>query len=1665
MEKGQRVASFEDEAGRLQSRRPRGRQRGRLHGKQGQGRRIYSEDGDFRRTAAASPQAAWNGLGRDIEGPWGQSRPHLRGSQVPIRMRSPGDGRSVSAWDKRPSGGGQGGRRRVGYQPRDRQEGRDGRGRARSFEEEERGPDGSRRSCRGQKVREQRQERKESKEEEKKGSQEERGVKQRKRQEKRNQSPSQRPEEVRGTFCGNRAGPESSYPKEGASESKKVCDQEGKDKELNKQFIREQLEHTHLRGWTNGRAVHGSVQGPGFERAISGGVDPGVHEKHERGPLDRGWRGVGGSSFEASGSSLLSQLPEQEGIGSYEQRAPELSFSLGCIAEGPGSFSGGHHHPAHEVGRADLARSPLVRGTADGGPGFGGIKHGGQSGSTASSKGKLPGLQDQVPCDTSPERRTLREGREGQRKRRQGQLEGRRRQGKEPRWQGFEQEGRQEVRLESKGQHYEHPREGDLEDSQWKESELQFSQDFNREGKVADQAFEDLGQTSYVTRHGPVTGDEFQVNPEGARLEATDSRLQGVFSLPAGSPRPSGEKEFDRFGLKGAGFRELGHLLLQKLLEVLPLRSKTMGKVRNLDGFPLPTSRDHMKSLFPDLEEGMVSWLLNLVISLNSVWGDAMFNECPASGAQKMLLTNLIGDVKRVCGLSERLEVFDWDSFFRHRSIDYKGDEVKIAKSFAWANIAPALPKEVGCVPLADVCTYGAKYYVENFDLYIKPKSEWEPITSPKVMVRDDDWADVCRGLLAGKVCRLLKKEEVFDTGNGPLLNGLFGVTKDEVVNGVEVYRLIMNLVPLNGICQPFGGDIATLPSWSMMGPLFLQPSEQLLVSSEDVRCFFYIMSVPEPWCKYLAFGKLVPREVLPPDLVGEEVYLAAQVLPMGFLNSVSLAQHVHRNLARARGDEECPNRRHQELRKDKPFTVSNPQWRVYLDNFDLLERVKDTQVVSLEGSCAPNILALRQEYERWGVPRNTKKTVLRSTRAEVQGAQVDGVLGVAYPREQKMLKYIAAALTLCHQKKVSQRQVQVVCGGLVYISMFRRPLLGCLNQVWQFIESFSTDDTYKPLPPDCCHEIYRFLGLIPLARMDFRLSMHPQVTCSDASSTGGGMCASVGLTRFGQMATKGKLRGEVAEKNLDHAVLSIGLFDGIGALRVALDLLEVEVLGHISVEKDATANRVLEAAFPGCVVVEDVRDITLEMVHEWSLQFSQASVVIIGAGPPCQGVSGLNADRLGALKDQRSNLFGHVGRVKGMVQRTFVWAQVHVLMESVASMDRTDQDVMSADFGEDPWKCDAGTFTWCSRPRLYWISWGLLEDSGVELLEKDGNYEVKLTAEMGLELVCKKGWIKCEPERPFPTFTTSRPRPLAGRKPAGLGSCSPEEVERWQKDEHRFPPYQYANRNCLVNKAGVLRLPDVEEREFMLGFPVGYTNPCLPKGQRNSTSHTDVRLSLLGNSWSVPVVAWFLGQLLPPLGLCKPHSPQAVVDKTCPNKCLYLQSRLLRTSVRPQQTKRAGSGSQLLNSKIGNLISIKGEDIMLNLPSSQQVKFHRLRASVPSKLWVWKIVSGWAWKGSPEHINSLELRAVLTTLKWRILHRHQHNVRFLHLTDSLVCLHALARGRSSSRKLRRTLSRINALLLVSGCQALWAYVHTDSNPADKPSRWGRRVKTKFRNA
>ena len=84
------------------------------------------------------------------------------------------------------------------------------------------------------------------------------------------------------------------------------------------------------------------------------------------------------------------------------------------------------------------------------------------------------------------------------------------------------------------------------------------------------------------------------------------------------------------------------------------------------------------------------------------------------------------------------------------------------------------------------------------------------------------------------------------------------------------------------------------------------------------------------------------------------------------------------------------------------------------------------------------------------------------------------------------------------------------------------------------------------PIPGDVKEEIARFIGLVPLACVDFRPSVSRFVTASDASEFGDGVTVSNGLTPVGCMASHCTVRGDLVEPLDVSGVLTVGLFDGV---------------------------------------------------------------------------------------------------------------------------------------------------------------------------------------------------------------------------------------------------------------------------------------------------------------------------------------------------------------------------------------------------------------------------------------------------------------------------------------------------------------------------------------
>ena len=195
-------------------------------------------------------------------------------------------------------------------------------------------------------------------------------------------------------------------------------------------------------------------------------------------------------------------------------------------------------------------------------------------------------------------------------------------------------------------------------------------------------------------------------------------------------------------------------------------------------------------------------------------------------------------------------------------------------------------------------------------------------------------------------LCTLLDYEEVFGWSNRKLLSGMFGVPKlEKTEQGIEIMRLIMNLIPLNELCHGAEGDLATLPMIGQISSLHILLHERLFWSSEDLRCMFYLFRIPNQWTSLMCFNKSFKGQ-----------FLGSRVLGMGWTSSVAIAQHVRRQMLLQSPPSGAGLPSSREWRRDRampPKDKATPgcvgYWKVYLDNFDSLHIVDSSLVENVE--------------------------------------------------------------------------------------------------------------------------------------------------------------------------------------------------------------------------------------------------------------------------------------------------------------------------------------------------------------------------------------------------------------------------------------------------------------------------------------------------------------------------------------------------------------------------------------------------------------------------------------------------------------------------------------------------------------------------------------------
>lgn len=308
-----------------------------------------------------------------------------------------------------------------------------------------------------------------------------------------------------------------------------------------------------------------------------------------------------------------------------------------------------------------------------------------------------------------------------------------------------------------------------------------------------------------------------------------------------------------------------------------------------------------------------------------------------------------------------------------------------------------------------------------------------------------------------------------------------------------------------------------------------------------------------------------------------------------------------------------------------------------------------------------------------------------------------------------------------------------------------------------------------------------------------------------------------------------------------------------------------------------------------------------------------------------------------------------------------------------------------------------------------------------------------------------------------FPTAMKSIPRSHPPPRPAGLEKCSRECVERWTRDQFRFPPYQYS-KEFLITTPSTWRLLNAEEKELLLGYGFQHTKYCWPasKIKQQKTAYKDARLSYLGDSFSIHCFVLFAvacsRKWLPSV----PFKHLASRMGMAPGFRAHLRSSAPLARRLCYGTELSTSSLPLANSDSLNRILLRrtnhtGADIRVVSGELMSNKTFP-RESVSAQWWEWSEGFANRWK-QRSHINVLELETVLLGIKHHITHFQATDMRIFQLSDSYICIGVVAKGRSSSRQLQRVLKKIAGHLLAHGLHLVMAHVDSASNPTDLASR------------
>ena len=385
-------------------------------------------------------------------------------------------------------------------------------------------------------------------------------------------------------------------------------------------------------------------------------------------------------------------------------------------------------------------------------------------------------------------------------------------------------------------------------------------------------------------------------------------------------------------------------------------------------------------------------------------------------------------------------------------------------------------------------------------------------------------------GFLHELYSRSMIKFRVANGEKGKL--GVFFVTKKS-----GQLRLIFDTRLLN---QSFTDPPSTdLPSADAFTRLEMPHDQGFYIGSGDLSNAFYTLEVPAGLGEMFTMPHVEAGRMGISSIDGHPVRPGTQllpyltVLPMGWSWALHICQMVLMNGIRVAGFDEQSIIGHQRssviLRDRSDVAVAG-----YVDNFGLFGCDR-TAVDSGRRAIAGTLRG-------WGLTVHEEEEAQSS--GDFVGLHFDGVKGHVAVKSSRIVKLKAGIDDLLKKQFCSGHTLQLVLGHCTWAMMCRRESLSLLHHCYQFCHAHHKKPTR--LWPSVQQELRWVSSILPLLRCKINVGWGPNITASDSSPWGVGVCErtldEATIRSVGSVSERWRFKFEDAVCARKHALASADL-------------------------------------------------------------------------------------------------------------------------------------------------------------------------------------------------------------------------------------------------------------------------------------------------------------------------------------------------------------------------------------------------------------------------------------------------------------------------------------------------------------------------------------------